>query len=51
MESTSEAIVSADRFFVPLKTMCSMKWDTPLCSEVSWRLPRLSQTPMVTLRT
>ena len=51
MESTSEAIVSAERFFVPLNTMCSMKWETPLCSGVSWRLPRLSQTPMVTLRT
>ena len=36
---------------MPLKTMCSMKWLMPVCSGLSWRLPRLSQTPMATLRT
>jgi hypothetical protein len=29
IESISAAIVSAERFFVPLKTMCSMKWLIP----------------------
>ena len=32
IESTSEAIASAERLFVPLKTMCSMKWLRPVCS-------------------
>ena len=49
--STSEAIRSAERFFVPLNTMCSMKWLIPDRSGTSCRLPRLSHTPMVTLRT
>ena len=51
MESTSAAIRSAVRFFVPLKTMCSMKWLIPVCSGVSCRLPRFSHTPTATLRT
>ena len=51
MESTWAAMTSAGRVFVPLKTMCSMKWLIPPCSEGSCRLPRLSQTPMATLRT
>src|SRR5512143_3027004 len=50
MESTSAAILSAERVFVPLKTMCSMKWLIPLTFSASWRLPRLSQTPTATLR-
>ena len=51
MESTCAAIISAERVLVPLKTMCSMKWLIPVSSSRSWRLPRLSQTPMATLRT
>ena len=51
MESTSAAMASAERFLVPLKTMCSMKWLMPVCAGVSWRLPRFSHTPMATLRT
>src|SRR5262245_24736246 len=51
MESTSAAICSAERFFVPLKTMCSMKWLMPVCSGCSCRLPRVSQTPTATLLT
>ena len=41
---------SAERVFVPLKTMCSMKWLTPLTSSASCRLPRLSHTPTAALR-
>ena len=36
---------------VPLKSMCSTKCAMPLCSAVSWREPRVSQTPMLTERT
>ena len=32
MESTERAISSAERLVVPLKTMCSMKWEMPFCS-------------------
>ena len=31
---------SAVRRFVPLKTACSMKWQTPFQSAGSWREPR-----------
>src|SRR6185295_18096533 len=51
IESTSEAMSSAERLRVPLKTMCSMKWLMPDWGRLSWRLPRRSQTPMATLRT
>ena len=51
IESISAAMRSAERFLVPLKTMCSMKWLMPVCSARSCRLPRLSQTPTATLRT
>ena len=52
IESTSAAIRSAERVFVPLNTMCSMKWlIAALLASVSWRLPRLSHTPTATLRT
>ena len=51
IESTSAAICWAVRERVPLKTMCSTKWLMPDWRAVSWRLPRLSQTPTATLRT
>ena len=35
IESTCAAITSAERFLVPLKTMCSMKWLMPLWMGVS----------------
>ena len=41
---------SAERVFVPLKTMCSMKWLMPPCSGRSCRLPCFTQTPTATLR-
>jgi hypothetical protein len=42
---------SAERVSVPLNSMCSTKWAMPLRSSVSWRDPRISQTPIVTDRT
>ena len=51
MESTSRAICSALRFFVPLNTMCSTKWLMPLLSNSSWREPDLTQMPTETERT
>ena len=51
MESTWAAMTSAGRVFVPLTTMCSMKWLIPVWAEASWRLPRFSHTPTATLRT
>jgi hypothetical protein len=35
---------------VPLKTACSIKWQIPLSSAVSWREPRRTQMPAVTDR-
>src|SRR5690349_10825860 len=51
MESIACAMSSADRVAVPLKSMCSTKCAMPLCAGVSWRDPRISQTPMLTHRT
>ena len=51
IESTWAAITSAGRLRVPLNTMCSMKWLMPVWAGFSCRLPRLSHTPMATLRT
>ena len=39
------------RLVVPLKSMCSTKWAMPPRSAVSWRDPRVSQTPMLIDRT
>ena len=39
------------RVSVPLKSMCSTKCAMPLSSSLSWREPRISQTPMLTDRT
>ena len=41
---------SAVRRPVPLKTACSMKWQTPFQSAGSWREPRLTQMPTVAER-
>ncbi len=46
MESTWRAISSAVRCLVPLKTMCSMKWEMPFDCGVSSREPVSSQMPM-----
>ena len=46
MESTWRAISSAVRCFVPLKTMCSMKWEMPFDSASSSRDPVCSQMPI-----
>ena len=36
------------RLSVPLKSMCSTKWAMPLRASLSWREPRVSQTPIET---
>lgn len=51
MESTLRAMSSAERLVVPLKSMCSMKWETPFCSPASRREPEPTQMPTLTLRT
>ena len=51
MESTERAISSAERFLVPLKSMCSMKCEMPFSAEVSRREPVRIQTPRETDRT
>jgi len=51
MESICCAMSSAERLLVPLKSMCSTKCAMPLRSAVSWRDPRVSQTPMLIERT
>src|SRR5213593_1893230 len=38
------------RVSVPLNRRCSMKWEMPFCSGVSWREPRFIQTPRATER-
>ena len=48
--SISRAICSAERRSVPLKTMCSMKWEMPLISAGSRREPERIQMPMETER-
>ena len=50
MASTSRANCCAERVVVPLKTMCSRKWEMPLTSGASSREPESIQTPMETLR-
>src|SRR6266850_1978610 len=40
----------AVRVSVPLNRRCSMKWEMPFCSGVSWREPRFIQTPRATER-
>jgi hypothetical protein len=45
------AMSSALRVSVPLNSMCSTKCAMPLRSSLSWREPRVSQTPIVTDRT
>ena len=50
MESISRAMCWAERERVPLKTMCSTKWEMPLVSAGSQREPDLIQTPMATER-
>src|SRR2546426_4384078 len=40
----------AVRVSVPLNRRCSMKWEMPFCSGVSWREPRFIQTPTATER-
>ena len=51
MESTDRAMSSAERFLVPLNSMCSMKCEMPFCSGVSRREPVRIQTPRETERT
>ena len=50
IESTWRAISSAERFFVPLKTMCSTKWEMPFHCGSSSRDPVLIQMPIETER-
>ncbi len=50
IESTWRAMASAERVSVPLKTMCSMKWEMPFHSESSSREPVFSQMPIETER-
>jgi hypothetical protein len=50
MASNSLAIWYAERLRVPLKIMCSMKWDSPFSASVSSRAPAFTQTPMETER-
>jgi hypothetical protein len=50
MPSTSRASCEAERVEVPLKSMCSMKWEMPLTSGASSREPQSIQTPMATDR-
>ena len=47
--SNSLAISRAERLFVPLKSMCSMKWVSPASSGASSRLPTFSQNPTETV--
>jgi hypothetical protein len=51
MRSASRAMSSAVRRAVPLKTMCSRKWEMPLSLLGSRRDPCSSQMPTLTLRT
>src|ERR1017187_9709281 len=50
MESASRANCWAEREVVPLKTMCSTKWEMPFRSSDSSREPEAIQTPMETER-
>src|SRR5215469_1239576 len=50
MESTWRAISSAVRCLVPLKTMCSIKWEMPFHCRSSSRDPVLIHTPIETER-
>ncbi len=50
MESISRAMCCAVRERVPLKSMCSTKWEMPLVSAGSQREPDLTHTPMATER-
>src|SRR5579863_6795779 len=50
MESISRAMCSAERERVPLKSMCSTKWEMPLVSAGSHREPDLIHTPIATER-
>ena len=51
MASMLSAISDAVFVSVPLKTMCSMKWETPLSRFRSYREPVATQIPAVTERT
>src|ERR1017187_8171376 len=51
MESTERAMSSAEREVVPLNSMCSMKWEIPVCRGVSRREPVAIHTPTETERT
>jgi len=46
IESISRAMCWAERERVPLKSMCSTKWEMPLVSAGSQREPDLIHTPM-----
>src|SRR5579871_537351 len=50
MESTWRAIASAERFLLPLKTMCSTKCEIPFHCGSSSREPVLIQMPSETER-
>jgi hypothetical protein len=50
IESISRAMRCAERDLVPLKSMCSTKWEMPFISGVSQREPDLIQTPIATER-
>ena len=43
--SISSAMARADRRAVPLKAICSSRWDTPLRSNCSCRAPTSTQAP------
>ena len=50
MESISRAMCCAVRERVPLKSICSTKWEMPLEAATSQREPDLIHTPMATER-
>src|ERR1039457_6431980 len=49
MPSTASEISRVDRRSVPLKSRCSMKWQTPLSFDGSWREPTPTHKPRLTL--
>src|ERR1039457_1490752 len=49
MPSTASEISRVDLRLVPLKSRCSMKWQTPLSFDGSWREPTPTHRPTLTL--
>ena len=49
--STSSAMAAALRRSVPLKAMCSRKWEAPFSASVSLRVPDATYAPNDTVST